>query len=31
MENVSDALKMAFAVLVFLLALSLAFSTITRG
>jgi len=31
MENASDALKMAFAVLVFIFALSLAFSTITKA
>lgn len=31
MENVSDALKMAFAVFIFVFALSLAFSTITQA
>lgn len=31
MENASDALKMAFAVFIFIFALSLAFSTITKA
>lgn len=31
MENVTDALKMAFAIFIFIFALSLAFSTITKA